>query len=353
MINTICDNTLLLAFSRRQKRIDSSMIQETFSGLMEIPGGEFPGPAEPEPATEPAAAPPSPEPAQPEPAPPPPPAIEVGAKRETEGPVVLEKQDIVHATLIKISDPERLPEDLPHYRLTDNARRELLPAFVSDDPAATRQYHILTTRLGAIQSSNGLKSVMVTSSIPQEGKTVTAINLGVTMAQESSAKVVVVDCDLRQPAVHKYLGLKPGAGTTEVLTGKAFLEDAIVRFEYPNLFVIPSGKKPMNPMEVMESAEMEHFLAELAKRFHFVIVDSPPVVPIADACVLAGMVDGVILVARARSTDRKVINQAIEDLSQGNILGIVLNDHQLKISKSKYHYGYTAHGREGREAQGA
>jgi capsular exopolysaccharide synthesis family protein len=224
--------------------------------------------------------------------------------------------------------------------LADGAARELMPTLVQDDPGSRRQYHLLATRLEAISRSSPLRTIAVTSSIPQEGKTITSLNLAFTLAQEPETRVLLMDSDLRQPALHAYLGHRAIAGVSEILQGKMKLDDALHRIQYENLYVLFAGKKPAEPGGLIASAQMASLLEEIRGKFHYAVIDCPPVGPVADTCTLAGMVDGVVLVVRARFTHREVVTQALEDLNHARLLGIVFNNQQVKATKSRYHYGY-------------
>ena len=389
MINTLCDNALLLGFTRKQRVIDASLIQETYSELMDISdGGEQVGyddedegdEAAPVPASFPSpiadAAPPRvaepvplrprvvPEPIQAVPAPSEEPDEDAEIEPEDDaGESAAERTFFVRSVPPAADDSgeateadekaaqrevaagvvepiDAIPTDIPILRLNDSSARELMPALVTDDPAAKRQYHLLSTRMDAIARSRELKTLVVTSSVPQEGKTITALNLAFTFAQESSSRILLVDGDLRQPALHTYLGFRQTAGASEVMQGTLSTDKAFHRLEFPNLYVMFAGKQPPDPLALLESGAMANLLNSLRPHFDYIIVDSPPVVPIADSCVLAGQVDGVVLVVRSRQTDREVVVQAIEDLNHSNLLGIVFNSQRTKFNKSKYNYGY-------------
>ena len=177
----------------------------------------------------------------------------------------------------------------------------------------------------------------VTSSLSAEGKSTVAANLAVSLA-ETGARVLLVDADLRRPAVADVLGIEGGVGLTTVLAGQATV-DQIVQDWGPNgLQVLPSGAVPPNPAELLASPAMRRFVAELRTAYDYVVIDTTPVLPVADASVLSRVVDGVVVVANARRVRRGQLVQCLGDLSRvsANVLGVVLN--QVRRDEESYTY---------------
>ena len=200
----------------------------------------------------------------------------------------------------------------------------LLVAALDPHAPAAEQYRTLRTRRAAAESG-APRVLAVSSPCVGDGKSITAVNLALTMAQEVNRRVVLVDADLRRPSVHTLLGLPHRPGLAAVLTGEVPLEEAIVELPEYQLAVVTSGMPPEHPAELLGSAAMRRVLDALRSRFDRVVLDTPPAVPLADVGVLAPMTDGVVLVVRAASTTRPTIERAMAVLDQGRLLGLVLN----------------------------
>jgi capsular exopolysaccharide synthesis family protein len=186
------------------------------------------------------------------------------------------------------------------------------------------------------------KRMLVTSSGPQEGKSTTTINLGIAMAQ-SGNRVLIIDTDMRRPRLHKAFGVSNEVGVSSLVVGDSKLDDAVKTTEVPGLFVMPCGPIPPNPAELLHTQAFADLLAKLGERFDRILLDSPPVGAVADAVVLATLVDGVVMVLKAGKTNRDVAQRTVRALRdvKAPIYGAVLNDVDLERSKyGDYYYGY-------------
>ncbi len=185
------------------------------------------------------------------------------------------------------------------------------------------------------------RTLQITSPAPSEGKTTVAVSIAAAMAQ-AGQRVVLVDCDLRRPRVHRVFGKKSTVGVTSAVVEGAPIESVALKTEVPNLWVIPAGPLPPNPAELIHSERFKAFSQCLAVDFDRVIVDSPPVVTVTDAAVLSTLVDGVVLVVRAFATGKDIARhglRAIRDVG-GKTVGVVLNAVNLDRDEYKYHYYY-------------
>ena len=182
------------------------------------------------------------------------------------------------------------------------------------------------------------RKLLVTSSQPKEGKTTIALCLG-RMRALSGHSTVIVEADLRRPSVHRALGIERRPGLTELVLGEAQLADVLVKDAESGAYVIPAGKLAPDPTEILSSKRMREILNELARHFELVVVDSPPIVAVADARLLASQVDASIMVVRWARTPREVVSLAIKQLQESgaNISGIVLS---LVDSKKHAQYGF-------------
>ncbi len=203
----------------------------------------------------------------------------------------------------------------------------------------------LRTNLQFAHVSHKSKTVLVTSSLPGEGKSTTAANLAIAMA-ESGQSVALVDADLRRPMIATYLGLESNAGLTTALIGQADVQDLMQPWGQNELYVLTSGRIPPNPSELLGSAEMKQLILRLEQVFDSVVIDAPPLLPVTDAAVLAQQVGGVALVIGCHSAKRAQVEKAIAtlELVNADVLGVVLNRLPTKgpDAYSYSYYGYTS-----------
>jgi receptor protein-tyrosine kinase/non-specific protein-tyrosine kinase len=205
------------------------------------------------------------------------------------------------------------------------ALHPVLVAALDPMSAAAEQYRSLRSRIAQAQNGNPLRVLQVTSPGKNDGKTVTTLNLALTMAQEFQRRVLVIDADLRQPGVHALLGLTPGPGLVDVLTGAATLHDALIELPEHHLTVLRAGRAYERPAEMLGSGPMRHLVDTLRTQFDRVVVDSAPAM-VADPGAIAPLVDGLLLVVRASATTKPAIARAISTLATSKLLGLVFNE---------------------------
>ena len=244
---------------------------------------------------------------------------------------------------------------LPRVALEKNAPEADRDLYVFRHPksAAAEACRAIRTNLLFMSPDRPLRTMLVTSSGPREGKSTCAIVTGVAMAQ-SGGRVVLVDTDMRRPRLHKALGVPNDRGVSSVLVGDASLDEVIKSTEVPGLFVVPSGPIPPNPAELFHTQAFRDFVAAISSRYDRVIFDSPPVNAVADAAVLATQVDGAFLVIRAAATHRALARRAIRVLTdvKAPLFGAVLNDVELSSPKyGGYYAPYRGYGTEYRESR--
>ncbi|HTF35777.1 MAG TPA: CpsD/CapB family tyrosine-protein kinase [Myxococcota bacterium] len=209
------------------------------------------------------------------------------------------------------------------------------------DSFVAEQFRHLRARLDSIAAQRPLRTIAMTSALPNEGKTTAAINLAVVCEMHLDRRVLLVDCDLRKPKVHRALGLRPEAGLAEVLQGDAPLEKAIMRveggaFDSGALEVLPVKAQPSNPSELLASAKFKSLIEELSRRYGLVILDTPATLALPDAKTISELADGLIMVVRADVTPQEDVQAALDILDRRRVLGIVLNDAQV----DEHYYGY-------------
>jgi len=212
------------------------------------------------------------------------------------------------------------------FRRVDVVPDPMLVSILAPQSPAAEQYRALRTRLAFAEDGRMLRTIMVTSPGRGDGKTLTTLNLALTIAQEFQRQVVLVDADLHRPSVHTLLGVPQSPGLVDVLAGAATLDDVLVEAADYRLVVVPAGSPSTRPAELLGSPGMRALLADLRSRFDRVLIDTPPAGVLADADVLAPAVDGVVVVVRAGRTPRSAIERLLAKLAGSRLLGLVLND---------------------------
>ncbi len=200
------------------------------------------------------------------------------------------------------------------------------------------QYRMLRTQVLRKTEGEGDNCLMVTSSVAGEGKTTTAINLAIAIAQEVHKTVLLVDADLRAPSIHKYLGLTPEKGLVHNLLDDVPLEEILVRTGVEKLTFLPAGGSLPNSTEILRSPRMQRLIQEVKERYRdrYVIFDTTPLLATADAMVLSHFMDGVIMVVQGEKTSRNDLAKSLSHLAGCNILGMVMNN--LSIMEKPYYY---------------
>jgi len=209
-------------------------------------------------------------------------------------------------------------------------------ALLQPDSYVAEQFRALRGRIDAIGGEGEVRSVMVSSAMPGEGKTTAAVNLGIVTGLSLNRRVLLVDCDLRRPAIHRSLGIQPVAGLAEVLDGKAEPEEAITRVEGAKLDVLPVRGRPQNPSELLGSPQMSELMKNLSTRYDRIVLDTPAALGLPDARSVSEFCDGIVLVVRAGRTRQEDAETVLEILGRQRVLGIVLNG--ADIDQGRYGY---------------
>ena len=203
-------------------------------------------------------------------------------------------------------------------------------------------YRALRTSLLLTFAGGPPKIILITSALPEEGKTTTSVNSAIVLAQKGTP-VLLIDADLRRPSIHKTLGLGPQIGLSNVLTGTATLQQAIIPSTIlPDLFILPAGTPPPNPAELLASAKMKNVLEELRRHYDHIVIDSPPTLSVTDAVVMSTAADAVVLVIRSGHTTKPALRRARDILLQVNarVCGVLVNAVDLNSPDYYYHYEY-------------
>lgn len=209
---------------------------------------------------------------------------------------------------------------------------------IAERSPASEQFAGLRAKLMVLRREQNLGTFCVTSSVMNEGKTFVSTNLALTLASESERGGIIIDCDLRNPSVHKMFGIRDAIGLSEYLQSDEIDIDSIIIDTDRRLSIIPAGRIPKNPLPLLDSDKLKELLKELRARYDFIIIDSPPTAPLVDADILASLSEGVLFVVRAGETPLTMIERSLKMLSKRRILGTVLN---ATDEMPNYGYYYT------------
>jgi protein-tyrosine kinase len=211
---------------------------------------------------------------------------------------------------------------------------------------AAEQFRTLRSRLYQLRGSQQLRTLLIASSVPAEGKTFVTNNLAQAIIRQPDRRCLIIDADLRCSRLHVPLGAPPSPGLTDYLLGEADETAVIQHGQEGNLCFIPGGKEVANPSELLLNGRLKTLLERVTPIFDWVILDSPPLLPVADASLLADHVDGVILVVRAASTPTVAAERACQELQGRNVVGVVLNAVEQSQAYGSYYYAGYGYGQE-------
>jgi capsular exopolysaccharide synthesis family protein len=204
----------------------------------------------------------------------------------------------------------------------------------------TEELRTLRSRLYQIRDRQPLLSVLITSTLPQEGKSFLAAGLSLAIARQHERRVLIVDADLRRSRLHEYLGAPLSPGLAEYLSGKVDESSVIQQGPQDNLFLIPAGQRAVNPAELLANGRLGVLLGRLTPLFDWVVLDSPPALLVSDASVIAKVCDGVLLVVEAGRSPLDMVEKARDEFSEKVVLGVVLNRMEPSAAYQSYLYKY-------------
>jgi len=235
---------------------------------------------------------------------------------------------------------EQLLKRCAHPKWTPDPRMSVFGGTDSKKIGA-EPFRTLRSRLSQIADTRVLKRILITSSLPAEGKTFVAANLAQSIIRQPDRRVLLIDADLRASRLHVALGAPSTPGLSDYLRGEAEEYSIIQSGPDENLCFIPGGSQVSNPSELLPSDRMRHLLDVVTPMFDFVILDSPPATPVHDPSVLADLCDGVLFVVRAGVTDFEVAEKAVAEFREKNLLGVVLNGAEREAAYGQYYSHYT------------
>lgn len=200
-----------------------------------------------------------------------------------------------------------------------------LVAGIDGESLAAEAFHLLGVRLRHLRRQRPLKKVLITSTIPQEGKSMVAANLACTLALRTQQKVLLVEGDIRRPTQSKIFGLPSKAGICEWLNGQGSLVKNMYRLEGAGIWILPAGNATGNSLEMLQSGRTIPMMSQLTNWFDWVVIDSPPILPLADTSVWTNMADGILLVTRQGTTQKRQLKRGLEALGTQKVIGAILN----------------------------
>ena len=239
------------------------------------------------------------------------------------------------------STPEETEADFEHFpsvKITPLPNSKLL-SLTDTESLAAEKFRFFGVRLRQLQQLRAFKKVLITSTIPEEGKSMICANLAVILARKKRQRVLLLEGDLRRPVLPVRFGLGKVEGLSEWLQGESQSVPNIYRLEGLNLWLLPAGRAPENPLEMMQSSRLASLMDQLGNWFDWILIDSPPILPLADTSVWMRMADGVILVAREGLTEKRELKRGLEILEPSKLLGVVLNS-STETDHSNYYQRY-------------
>jgi len=250
---------------------------------------------------------------------------------------------VVESEAVKLSQ-------FPKLTLTPPAGSRLV-CLTQQGSLGAEKIRLLALRLKNQREKRKLKKLLITSTMPDEGKSLIAANLAVTLSRSKHLKTLLVECDLRRPTLANVLIGRAVPGLSEYLQGNITLSQAVYETEPSGFCFLPAGFPPVNPLELIQSSKFQKLLEQMSATFDWILIDSPPVLPLADTSALMRMTDGVLMVAREGVTEKKPLQKAIETIDAAQLLGIVLNG-STNMDHENYYQAYTSGSKKDLAADG-
>ena len=224
-----------------------------------------------------------------------------------------------------------------HLQISVAPQNRLICVTDKESPAA-EAFRLLGVRLRDLRRKRPLKKLLITSTIPQEGKSMVSANLACNLALRVPEKTLLIDGDLRRPSLSQMFGIETVPGLNECLQGKRTLLDSIYHLEGAGTWILPAGASPSNPLELLQSGKLPHLMEQLAEWFEWIIIDSPPILPLADSSVWMRSADGVLLVTRQGTTEKRQLQRGLEAIEPKKLIGALLNSSSNPAHNSYYYY---------------
>lgn len=258
------------------------------------------------------------------------------ALQKTGGQVGITPEPLSPAAFVDAVEKTLNLESLSTARMQLASESRLVLATEPNGPGAER-YRLLRLRLNEVRADANVKTLLVTSASAQEGKSTVALNLAAVLAEKRNQSVLLLEGDLRRPSLASILGLRLPSGLTQCTRSEVGLQSVIWKVEPLGFHLLPAGKPLENPADLLNSEWLSEVIAKLVDSFDWIIIDSPPAIPVADALSLKRSADASIIVARAGRTQQDAISETIRILGEDHVLGIILNGME-KLDRGYYDY---------------
>ena len=213
-----------------------------------------------------------------------------------------------------------------------------LVCITDEESLAAEKFRFLKVRLRHLQQKRPLKRLLITSSVPEEGKSMIAANLAYTLAKKQQQRILLLEGDLRRPSLAKQLGLGKLPGLSELLQGEPSPAMNIYQLEGLGFWILPAGSPPTDPLELLQSRDLSALMDQLGAWFDWIVIDSPPVLPLGDTSVWMRLADGILLVTRPGKTAKRQLQRALEAVEQSKLLGALVNGSTEATRGNYYHY---------------
>ena len=217
------------------------------------------------------------------------------------------------------------------------AQQSRLVSLTASESPAAEAFRFLGVRLRHLRRGRSLKKLLITSTIPQEGKSMIAANLACTLALKAQSRVLLLEGDLRRPSLPQMFGIEGMPGLSEWLHGERSVMTTIYHLEGPGLWMMPAGSADDNPLELLQSGKLPALLDQLAAWFDWIIIDSPPVLPLADTSVWARLADGILLITRQGITEKRKLKKGLEAIEPKKLIGALVNG-STNLADTDYYY---------------
>src|SRR5271169_440501 len=258
-----------------------------------------------------------------------------------------DQHDVVHreqhtspdSFIVNPSDPVQVLERCPVLPISIPQESRLV-SVGKEESLGAEKFRFLAVRLRQLRQSRPLKKILITSTIPQEGKSTVAANLACTLARRKQQKTLLLEGDLRRPTVAEKFGLGRVPGLSEWLRGQTQTMN-VYRLEALGLWVLPAGSAPENPLELMQSGKLSPLMEQLEAWFDWIVIDSPPVLPLADTSIWSRLADGVLMVTRKGFTEKQQLQRGLEACEKSKLLGALVNS-SANAAHSDYYQRYSS-----------
>jgi capsular exopolysaccharide synthesis family protein len=230
---------------------------------------------------------------------------------------------------------------LPLLQVSNNPQDRLVCLNSDDQSPAAESFRLLGIRLNILQRQRSLRIVLITSTIPGEGKSLVAANLACTLARVTRQRTLLLEGDLRRPSLSRLFDLDNKSGLSECLQDETIVTKSIYSLDKHGLWILPAGASRGNPLELLQSTTLPGLIERLRTLFEWIIIDSPPVLPLADTSVWMRLCDGILLVTRQGFTRKRLLQRGIESIDHNKLVGAILNSSRNSDHCYYYNYSYT------------